>query len=224
MVTLTVGPDGASNGFQLYRGLLCHYSDYFDRMLNGLFKEGGSQSLRLKDITVEVFQTFYYWLNSGVVDCAGDSTSPSLSTTQLWKKIIEVYIFADFHQARAFQNAILDHLYFANEDTRKLAMHITPASSPPSGPWNHSFHLLRCQDALTEGGISMPGKCICCGNLESSYAHCIAIADSPLTMATPEKKEEVKKVYAQVELTKCTHATEPPSPLGSPQAPIETWH
>jgi hypothetical protein len=99
-------------------------------MLNGPFKEGGPQSLRLKDITVEVFQAFYYWLNSGVVDCAGDSTFPSLSTTQLWKKIIEVYIFTDCHQARAFQNAILGHLYLANEDTRKLAMHSRPFFTP----------------------------------------------------------------------------------------------
>jgi hypothetical protein len=123
MMSITVGPDGAEKEYQVYRGLLCYYSDYFDRLLNGAFKEGGSKSLRLKNITVEVFQAFYYWLNTGVVDC---SIAPSTSASKHWKKVIEVYVFADYHQARAFQNAIVDYLYLDNEDTRKLAMHVTP--------------------------------------------------------------------------------------------------
>jgi len=74
-------------------------------MLNGSFKEGGSTYLRLKDIDAVTFNVFYYWLNSGVVDCMDNATQFD------WAKAMPVYVFADFHQAPVFKNAVLESLY-----------------------------------------------------------------------------------------------------------------
>jgi len=70
IITVAVGPDDAKKKFKIYRGLLCHFSSYFDRMLNGSFREGGSTYLRLNDTDADTFNVFYYWLNSGVLDLA----------------------------------------------------------------------------------------------------------------------------------------------------------
>ncbi|KAI4647976.1 hypothetical protein J4E93_004387 [Alternaria ventricosa] len=105
IITIAVGPDNAKKKFKIYRGLLCHFSSYFDRMLNGSFKECGSTYLRLKDIDAETFNVFYYWLNSGVVDCMDNAAQFH------WTKAMTVYVFADFHQASIFKNAVLDSLY-----------------------------------------------------------------------------------------------------------------
>ena len=74
-------------------------------MLNGSFREGGSTYLRLNDTDADTFNVFYYWLNSGVLDLA-DSKG-----LQVWKKVIKAYVFADFHQAPVFKNAVLESLY-----------------------------------------------------------------------------------------------------------------
>jgi len=74
-------------------------------MLNGSFREGGSTYLRLNDTDADTFNVFYYWLNSGVLDLA-DSKG-----LQVWKKVMKAYVFADFHQAPVFKNAVLESLY-----------------------------------------------------------------------------------------------------------------
>ena len=105
IITVAVGPDNAKKKFKIYRGLLCHFSSYFDRMLNGSFREGGSTYLRLKDTDADTFDVFFYWLNSGVV---GLADSGGLLD---WGKVMKAYVFSDFHQAPIFKNAVLESLY-----------------------------------------------------------------------------------------------------------------
>ena len=71
-------------------------------MLNSSFREAGSTYLRLKDIEAETFNVFYYWLNAGGLDWGGLLN---------WDKVINAYLFADFHQAPIFRNAILGSLF-----------------------------------------------------------------------------------------------------------------
>ncbi|KAI4685325.1 uncharacterized protein J4E84_006052 [Alternaria hordeiaustralica] len=111
IITVAVGPDNAKKKFKIYRGLLCHFSSYFDRMLNGSFREGGSTYLRLKDTDADTFDVFFYWLNSGVV---GLADSGGLLD---WGKVMKAYVFSDFHQAPIFKNAVLESLYTQTQTT-----------------------------------------------------------------------------------------------------------
>jgi len=50
IMTLVVGQEGSAKEYQVYRGLLCYHSKYLSRMLNGGFKEAGSEKLELADV------------------------------------------------------------------------------------------------------------------------------------------------------------------------------
>ncbi|KAI4953693.1 hypothetical protein J4E91_002541 [Alternaria rosae] len=113
IITVAVGPDEAKKKFKIYRGLLCHFSSHFDRMLNGPFREGSSIYLRLRDVDAEIFSIFYCWLNSGLVHC-GDSLA--------WKSLTDAYIFADYHQSPLFRSAVLDYLYLRYSAEKKITV------------------------------------------------------------------------------------------------------
>ena len=81
IIKVTVRPVHDKKVYRVYHRLLCHYSGYFGRMLNGPFSEGSSTCLRLKEDDAETFQFFYYWLNPGVVDCSNDNKSLKLLTS-----------------------------------------------------------------------------------------------------------------------------------------------
>lgn len=53
-VAIVVGPEQVT--FKIPRGLLCHSSKFFDRALNGSFKEAVEQKISLEEDTVEAFQ------------------------------------------------------------------------------------------------------------------------------------------------------------------------
>jgi hypothetical protein len=109
IVNIVVGPTGATKQYKTHRGLLCYHSDYFARLLNGAFKEAGSDTLRLADVRVRTFETFFYWLYAGVMKYDQDKAIPP------WYKGVEAYVFADYHQMRLFKNAILDCMYLGIE-------------------------------------------------------------------------------------------------------------
>lgn len=104
MATVHVGPDGGlKKKFQVYRGLLCFHSSYFDRLLNGQFREGGSNYIRLNDTTVEIFQAFFFWLNTGKL-CAPAGDKIPLST----QTIAQIYVFGDSKLIPRLKNAALE--------------------------------------------------------------------------------------------------------------------
>jgi hypothetical protein len=94
-MTIVVDPVGSEREYQVHRGLLCYHSKYFDRLLNGGFKEAGSKMVSLVDVDVDVFRTFYYWLNSGLVDCS--DINIALSEKAKWTAMLKVYAFTDFY-------------------------------------------------------------------------------------------------------------------------------
>jgi hypothetical protein len=124
IITIAVGLDNAKKKYRVYRGLLCHFSGYFDRMLNGSFKESGSTYLHLRDIDADTFHVFYYWLNSGIVDHS--IGNKLLTHDDYWEKITALYVFADFHQADVFRNSVLDTFFLHIEANMKLAISVTP--------------------------------------------------------------------------------------------------
>lgn len=157
-----VGPAGAEKECSVYRGLLCHHSKYFDRLLNGGFKEAGSDTLRLTDVDTGAFKTFFYWLNSGHIDCFDDS---ELDVEETWDKAVNAYIFADFHQVRYLKNAILDELYFYTEKWKRQSTVVSTLAyshTTPGDPLRNLFVDMSSQacrlNALVEDGPDMYDK------------------------------------------------------------------
>jgi hypothetical protein len=83
--------------FCIYRGVLCFHSDFFNRALNGAFREGGAYFHEVKDCTIEIFQFFYDWINTGVQD-------KTLSGGQA----IDLFVFADYYAIPALKNVALN--------------------------------------------------------------------------------------------------------------------
>jgi hypothetical protein len=62
-VTIVIGPERAT--FNIAKGLLCHSSKFFDRALNGSFKEAVEQKISLEEDTVEAFQMLVQYIFTG---------------------------------------------------------------------------------------------------------------------------------------------------------------
>ncbi|KAF1971648.1 hypothetical protein BU23DRAFT_178673 [Bimuria novae-zelandiae CBS 107.79] len=61
--------------YQVYRGVLCFHSDFFNKALNGPFKEGGAKSYRLdNNVKPETFELYYNWMNTSIISYGYDSS------------------------------------------------------------------------------------------------------------------------------------------------------
>jgi hypothetical protein len=76
-------------------------------MLNSGFREGGSSTLDVEDTTPDTFQIFYDFINTGDL-ATFTHTMVGKQTHAVFEQILAAYIFADYHLAQAFKNAILD--------------------------------------------------------------------------------------------------------------------
>jgi hypothetical protein len=94
-------PEGPAKVFKVYRGVLCHYSDYFRTLLNGGWKDSAGD-ISLDDVSPDVFDLFFYWLNTSEL-------SPiDRDNTDIWDLILRVCHFVDFYMIQGFANRILD--------------------------------------------------------------------------------------------------------------------
>jgi hypothetical protein len=100
MMTIVVGTDV----FYMHRGLLCFYSGYFNNLLNGSFKEGGSNTHTLSDVSSATFTMFYNWMYTGRVVGCDQAVDADLN----FEDILNVYIFADFHMIPQLKNKTLE--------------------------------------------------------------------------------------------------------------------
>ncbi|CAA9966870.1 threonyl-tRNA synthetase [Pyrenophora teres f. maculata] len=127
-IPITVGPPHAQKTFHIYRGLLCHHSLYFDRLLNGPFAESGSSALCLRHVNKATFQVFYDWINTGVVDCtiAAHTDAADAAAAPCPLLILSAYTFALYHATPTFLNALLDTFYTHTIQTRRLHASLIP--------------------------------------------------------------------------------------------------
>jgi hypothetical protein len=61
-VVIEVGPNHTQ--YHLPKTLLTHYSEYFDKALNGLWKQSSGEPIKLDDVSPTVFNLFVNWLYS----------------------------------------------------------------------------------------------------------------------------------------------------------------
>ncbi|KAH4269210.1 hypothetical protein HBI04_060910 [Parastagonospora nodorum] len=114
MMTIVVG----NERFQMHRGLLCFHSRYFKALLDGPFKEGGSNVHTLTTVSRNIFSMFYNWAYTGLVMNTSNVADADLSCSE----IIYIYAFADFHMVPQLKDRAVE-LYFL-KDTKTWAVNL----------------------------------------------------------------------------------------------------
>jgi hypothetical protein len=111
-MTIEAGPsDGPTKTFPIRRGLICYHSKFFDNLLQGNFREGGSDHHRLsEEYDLDVFEIVFYWLNTGKL-FEGQTSFTKIDEIPLsYFHIAQVYVFADAHEMPRLKNAAIDLL------------------------------------------------------------------------------------------------------------------
>ncbi|TGO54507.1 hypothetical protein BCON_0106g00240 [Botryotinia convoluta] len=85
--TIIVGPADKPTKYVVPQALLCHRSKFFDRALNGHFKESIEKRIELPEETTEKFELFLEWIYCKKIPCIPDPKGI--------ETIIKFYIIAD---------------------------------------------------------------------------------------------------------------------------------
>jgi hypothetical protein len=122
MTTVIVGADTEwpARKFTIHKNLLCRASVYFDKALNGPFKEGSEGKLELPNDFPKAFELFYHWLYSGAFAKTRfyNQESDDMSNELFW---YEVYKFAECRLLLDIQKAAFNVL-LESFDNRKFQM------------------------------------------------------------------------------------------------------
>lgn len=89
----------------VHKNLLCHFSLYHYRLLNGPFLEGTYPSDKpiAVDTSLRVFNLFFTWLYSGTVD-----ECPKGENGHMWdENMVDLYVLADSFNCTALQRTII---------------------------------------------------------------------------------------------------------------------
>lgn len=102
---VTIGEGPAAKTFKLHKGVLTFYSGYFEKALNGQFREAHSSVVEISDTNANVFETVLYWLyNRRFTAAAEDHTID-------WDTIVDLWIFGDAHDVPLLQNTAINALH-----------------------------------------------------------------------------------------------------------------
>ncbi|CAD0092185.1 unnamed protein product, partial [Aureobasidium vineae] len=104
--------------FNVHRALLCFYSPYHDRLLNGIFVEGlvpPTEPLVVQ-ANSSILELFYTWLYTGTIHLAKDPES-----CQWDFGMIKLYVFADELNCTALQRSIIPAQVGFSESLSSLA-------------------------------------------------------------------------------------------------------
>ncbi|TID18831.1 hypothetical protein E6O75_ATG05952 [Venturia nashicola] len=96
-----VGKD--TEPYIIHHDLLSASSDFFDKALNGRFKESGGDVYLPKQKS-ETFDAYQRWLYSGKIDMSGQTLSKAL-----WLSC-QYYLLGDTIQDEGFRNAAIDNI------------------------------------------------------------------------------------------------------------------
>ncbi|MCJ1469512.1 hypothetical protein MMC07_008145 [Pseudocyphellaria aurata] len=120
-----VGPDNTS--FGIHRGLLCHHSSYFDRALNGNFREAVEGEVVLADEDPSLFARFNEWLYTGVF-----LLNNEIGQDIPFEILVDLYVFAEKRGVIRLQNAVIDCMIKKRSIPTDIryAWNNTPDSSP----------------------------------------------------------------------------------------------
>lgn len=112
---MVVGPE--KQDFGIHKGLLCHYSKYFQAAFNSTFEEGVNGVVELPEEKPATFDIVYAWLYSQKLTQVYHGQDVTCNLTQ----ISQVFVFADKYDMPALCNAALDEIIRLYEDTNKVS-------------------------------------------------------------------------------------------------------
>lgn len=117
--SFSVGPAievivGRSESFTVHEYLL-RQSPFFDRMLNGTWKEATERRVELPEDDPDVFTIYVSWLYWNQIPTI--PTCESGQDDSEFLHLIQTYIFGDKIQDMAFQNTIVDAIIEKNRDS-----------------------------------------------------------------------------------------------------------
>ncbi|KAK5122008.1 hypothetical protein LTR16_004194 [Cryomyces antarcticus] len=102
--------------FAIHKGLLCHYSTYFQSAFNGNWVEADDTARRVEGEDVEVFQIFHDWLYNRRLFDPDEAVPGNLSLTGF--VLCRVFLFADRRGVTALKNATINALYLYYAEDR----------------------------------------------------------------------------------------------------------
>lgn len=91
--------------FQVYRGLLCFDSGYYNNLLNGAFADSGKDLVTIKDLSLSRFKTILLWLNTRRLHAP---LSAALPLPLSFPLIFELYVFGDKYIVPRLKNAAVE--------------------------------------------------------------------------------------------------------------------
>ncbi|KAH7080081.1 hypothetical protein BKA63DRAFT_600485 [Paraphoma chrysanthemicola] len=108
IVTVEVGSEPAKHIFQVFKGLLAHYSTYFRAALQDCWREGEENTVQLSDDNPEVFSAVFHWLftQKFYYDLSADGSIPLAD-----QLICEIYVFGDSRGMPGLCNDAMDLLF-----------------------------------------------------------------------------------------------------------------
>lgn len=109
IISIKVGPENTT--FGIHRGLLCHHSSYFDRALNGGFKEAVEGEVILADEDPTIFTRFNEWLYTGAILLGKIETERDIP----YPVLVKLYIFAEKRGVVRLQNRVTDFIIRKNK-------------------------------------------------------------------------------------------------------------
>ena len=106
VVQVIVGEGDGAKTFEVYKGMLSYYSDYFRSALKGDFQEAKEGVLRLPTEDPETFRYFKNWLYTRNFQSSAEPDWKVLGD----EACVKLYFFADCRQIPSLGNAALDLL------------------------------------------------------------------------------------------------------------------
>ncbi|KAF1351269.1 hypothetical protein BDV97DRAFT_313677 [Delphinella strobiligena] len=193
--------------FQVYRGLLCFYSDYFRSAFLGGFTEAKKKSIHLEDVDASTFRIFMGWLHFGNFSDSHGNVGRDLS----WDDILKVWVFADNHLIPLLKNEAVDLIldkiaYEAANDKyfpRCFELPYVYDNTAPNPPLRRIFI-----DAIANYNYKgvVEGSCVECWNAESFRDLSAALFDRPPVAGIG--KRNIHSLLAQDRCTYHDHSSD----------------
>lgn len=148
VVEVHVGSDmpDSKRTFSVSKPLLCSASGFFDKALNGGFKEGATGQIDLPDILPATFASFIHWLITDTI--YPNYVADDMPAGEALTLAVRVAIFGDRIQNTELQNAALRAIYELARDL-DIALHRMQSSldeihkgTPPEHPLRKLFAMI----------------------------------------------------------------------------------
>lgn len=101
--------------FSVHENLICSSSDFFNKAIQGDWKESGERLIRLREHSPDVFMIYLHWLYYHTLPVRIDEPGPTGNAEYL--QLADAFILGDMLQDGGFQDAVMDAMMDKTEST-----------------------------------------------------------------------------------------------------------